>query len=102
MKITLNGYLQAMIVAISNPKAIVFLTALLPQFVDIEKALLPQFSQLIGTLMLFSFLFLMGYALLFYRMKDWLQKPGSGNTFNRISGTVFVGFGLLLATSSKE
>ena len=95
-------FFQAMTVAISNPKAVVFLTALLPQFMDVETALLPQFSQLIGTLMLFSFLFLMAYALLAYRIKDWLRKPGSGNTFNRISGSIFVGFGLLLAASSKE
>jgi threonine/homoserine/homoserine lactone efflux protein len=95
-------FIQAMTVAISNPKAIVFLTALLPQFMNVKNPLLPQFVQLMGTLMFFSFLFLMAYALLAYKIKDWLKKPGSGKTFNRISGFIFVAFGLLLATSSQK
>jgi threonine/homoserine/homoserine lactone efflux protein len=95
-------FFQAMTVAISNPKAIVFLTALLPQFMTVDQALLPQFIQLMATLMFFSFLFLMGYALLAYKVKDWLKKPGSGRTFNRISGSVFIAFGLLLASSSQK
>ncbi len=95
-------FFQGMTVAISNPKAIVFLTALLPQFMSVEQSLLPQFIQLMATLMFFSFLFLMAYALLAYKVKDWLKKPGSGTTFNRISGSIFVAFGLLLATSSQK
>ena len=50
-------FFQALGVAISNPKAIIFLTALFPQFINIEKALIPQFSTLIAILMFFSFLF---------------------------------------------
>jgi len=95
-------FFQAMTVAISNPKAIVFLTALLPQFMSVENSLLPQFIQLMAVLMFFSFLFLMAYALLAHKVKDWLKKPGSGKTFNRISGFIFVAFGLLLATSSQK
>ncbi len=95
-------FFQAMTVAISNPKAIVFLTALLPQFMIVDQSLLPQFIQLMATLMFFSFLFLMGYALLAYNVKDWLKKPGSGKVFNRISGSVFIAFGLLLASSSQK
>ena len=64
-------YLQAMGVAVSNPKAIVFLTALFPQFLSIDKALVPQFLLLIATLMMFSFAFLMGYALLAHRARAW-------------------------------
>jgi len=52
-------FLQALGVALSNPKAIVFLTALFPQFIIAHKALVPQFTVLIATLMLFSFSFLM-------------------------------------------
>ncbi len=95
-------FLQAMTVAISNPKAIVFLTALLPQFMTVDQSLIPQFIQLMATLMFFSFLFLMGYALLAYKVRDWLKKPGSGRTFNRISGSIFITFGLLLASSSQK
>jgi len=95
-------FFQALAVAISNPKAIVFLTALFPQFINTEKALIPQFSILIATLMLFSFCFLMSYALLAQRIKCWLDKSERINNFNRASGLVFIGFGLFLARSSNK
>ena len=95
-------FLQAFAVAVSNPKAIVFLTALFPQFINIEESLIPQFSMLIGILMFFSFSFLMIYALLAHRAKNWLSKPNRMTIMNRTSGSVFIGFGALLATSSNK
>jgi threonine/homoserine/homoserine lactone efflux protein len=95
-------FLQAFAVAVSNPKAIVFLTALFPQFINIEETLIPQFSMLIGTLMFFSFSFLMMYALLAHKAKNWLSKPNRMTIMNRTSGSIFIGFGALLATSSNK
>ena len=95
-------FFQAFGVAVSNPKAIVFLTALFPQFIDIEQRLIPQFSILIITLMSFSFFFLMVYAVGAQRMKLWLNKSERITLFNRASGSIFIGFGLLLATASSK
>jgi len=95
-------FFQAFGVVMSNPKAIVFLTALFPQFININKALIPQFSMLIATLMIFSFSFLMFYALLAHNVKIWLTKPNRIKVVNRTSGSVFIGFGVLLATSSNK
>lgn len=95
-------FFRAMGVALSNPKAIVFLTALFPQFVNINDALIPQFSILIATLMIFSFSFLMSYALLAHKAKAWLNKPNRIKAVNRTSGSIFVGFGILLAASSNR
>ncbi len=86
-------------VAVSNPKAIVFLTALFPQFIDVSRPLPLQFAALISVLMLFSFSFLMGYALVAHQAKAWLNQPGRIRIFNRTSGSIFIGFGLLLATA---
>jgi len=95
-------FFQAIGVAISNPKAIVFLTALFPQFINTDQALIPQFILLIGTLMFFSFLFLMAYAVLALRAKGWLNQSARMTNFNRATGSVFIGFGLLLAASSNK
>ncbi len=81
---------------------IVFLTALFPQFINIEQALIPQFTLLIATLMCFSFSFLMSYALLAHNAKIWLASPGRIKVVNRTSGAIFIGFGLLLATSTNK
>jgi len=95
-------FFQAFGVAMSNPKAIVFLTALFPQFVNIDQALLPQFSMLIGVLMSFSFSFLMLYAVLAHSARTWLNQPNRVNVVNRTSGSIFIGFGILLAASSNK
>jgi len=94
-------FFQAFGVAMSNPKAIVFLTALFPQFVNIHQPLVPQFSILISTLMVLSFSFLMLYAFLAHNTKIWLSEPGRLKVFNRASGSLFIGFGALLAASSN-
>ncbi len=95
-------FFQAMAVAISNPKAIVFLTALFPQFVSVKEPLIPQFTILMCTLMFFSFLALMVYALMAQRMKGWLSQSERMQNFNRATGSVFIGFGVLLAGSANK
>jgi threonine/homoserine/homoserine lactone efflux protein len=95
-------FLQAYFVAVSNPKAVVFLTALLPQFIDTQLALIPQFMMLIATLMGFSFFFLISYALLAHRARAWMSHPERIKVLNRASGGIFIGFGVLLATSSNR
>lgn len=93
-------FLQALGIAVSNPKAIVFLTALLPQFMVVDQPIFMQFVLLISILMLFSFSFLMLYSALASQAKGWLTKPGRVRAVNRTSGSIFVGFGILLAISS--
>ncbi|MFO7749381.1 MAG: LysE family translocator [Desulfobacteraceae bacterium] len=95
-------FLQAFGVAVSNPKAIVFLTALFPQFIDVGTPLIPQYSVLILTLMAFSFSFLLFYSVLAHQAKGWLSKPGRQVALNRTSGTIFIGFGILLAASTNK
>jgi len=92
-------YFHALGIALSNPKAIIFLTALFPQFIQAQSPLLPQFTALISTLMVFSFGFLMLYAFLAHSARNWLLKPGRLKICNRTSGSIFVGFGCLLASS---
>jgi len=95
-------FFQAFGVAVSNPKAIVFLTALFPQFLNINAPLMPQFFILISTLMTLSFSFLMFYALLAHKIKIWLATSNRVRIVSRTSGAIFVGFGVLLATSSNK
>jgi len=95
-------FLQAFGVAISNPKAIVFLTALFPQFIDIGTPVIQQFSVLIITLMAFSFSFLLFYSVLAHQAKGWLSKYRRLKAVNRMSGTIFIGFGIILAMSTNK
>lgn len=95
-------FIQALGVAVSNPKAIVFLTALFPQFILVDQPLISQFLNLVMTLMGFSFSFLMFYAFLAYKAKNWLAAPARMKWFSRTSGSAFIGFGVLMAASSRN
>jgi len=95
-------YFQALAVSLSNPKAIGFLTALFPQFIDTNQALVPQFTVLITVLIGFSILFLMLYSLAAHTLRAWLRRSNRIRMFNRISGSVFIGFGLALAAASNR
>jgi homoserine/homoserine lactone efflux protein len=90
----LKAFVQGLLVAISNPKAILFFTALFPQFIDLSKPIMIQFVILTTTFMFFSFLILISYARSAHFAKSWFAKKGRALWLNRISGTIFIGFGL--------
>jgi homoserine/homoserine lactone efflux protein len=89
-----KSFVQGLLVAMSNPKAILFFTALFPQFIDLSKPILIQFIILTTTFMFFSFFILVFYALSAHSAKSWFAKSNRAIWLNRISGTIFITFGL--------
>lgn len=85
------------LVSLTNPKAILFFGALFPQFVRTDLPLLPQFATLVALSLCASLSCLLGYVWLASRARRWLQRPGAVRWINRLTGTVFIGFGLVLA-----
>jgi threonine/homoserine/homoserine lactone efflux protein len=88
-----NGFL----VAGSNPKAILFAAALLPQFIDAGHATLPQFGILVGTFAVIEVSWYLVYAGCGTRIGSKLRSRSVAKTFNRLTGGVFVGFGAMMA-----
>ncbi|RDU98255.1 LysE family translocator [Trinickia dinghuensis] len=88
-----NGFL----VASSNPKAILFAAALLPQFIDASKATLPQFGVLVATFAVIEVSWYLVYALCGARIGTTLKSGRVARAFNRLTGGVFVGFGAMMA-----
>ena len=91
-----KSFVQGLLVAISNPKAILFFTALFPQFIDLSKPIFAQFIILTTTFMFFSFTVLVIYALSAHSAKGWFAKSNRAIWLNRISGTIFITFGLAI------
>ena len=87
-------FIQGVLVAVSNPKAILFFTALFPQFMDLSRPVGIQFFILTVTFMVYSFIALVFYALSARFTRVWFSRPGRALWFNRISGTVYIAFGL--------
>jgi len=98
---TYDLFKQAFVVAISNPKALIFLMALFPQFINASHTFVPQFLVLITTLMFFSFSFLSMYALLARRLQSLLNDTSYMRLYNYISGGIFVVFGIFLISADE-
>lgn len=91
-------YREAFLMATTNPKPILFFTALFPQFINAKVSLLPQFFVLTGIFMTLSFIALIGYALIGVRARHLLLRPHFAKWVNRVVGTVFISFGAVLLT----
>ena len=94
-------YSQGVFVALTNPKAIVFTTALFPQFIVVSEPLLQQFSLLVISFMALSFSCLSAYALLAQRAKSGTKRIVSDKALGKIFGSSFIGAGCFLAATSK-
>jgi threonine/homoserine/homoserine lactone efflux protein len=85
---------QGALSAITNPKAILFFAAFLPQFIDPSRSLLGQFLVMAGTFAAIEFATEMAIASVAHRISPWLRRVG--RRFNQACGGVFVAIGALL------
>ncbi len=97
----LKHYVSGFIVGSSNPKAILFFTALFPQFISPEQSLLSQYIIFTATFIVMEFSWLAIYAFLGAKSSNWLFARGRAKVFNRVTGGVFIGAGTVLSTATK-
>lgn len=88
---------QGMMVAASNPKAILFAVAFLPQFINPENAQLPQFGILLSTFAVIEISWYFIYAISGKSLAVYLQRASVLRVFNRATGGAFVGFAAMMA-----
>ena len=94
-------FVEGLLVNLANPKAIVFIAALTPQFIDPTRQQWLQFLIIAATLCTVDIMVMSGYALLATRLRHWLHDPKTLKAQNRFFGGVFVGAGLLLASTGR-
>ena len=100
-RLTQRGlFVEGLLVNLTNPKAIVFMAALTPQFVDPARPQALQFLIIGLTMCGVDTLVMSCYALLAARLARWLHAPGALRAQNRLFGGIFVGAGVLLAGSN--
>ncbi len=95
-------FLEGFLIAITNPKAILFFTALFPQFINLKSDLASQFLIMTFTFMSMSFLVLSTYGLLAYKTKKWFSSHKRAIWFNRTVGSLFVLLGMALLQLKAE
>jgi homoserine/homoserine lactone efflux protein len=94
-------FFHGVVVQGANPKALVFFTAFLPQFVNPAAPLAPQIAMLAMTSILIEFGVLAGYAALASRASHFAQHPRFVSVLDRVSGGLLIGAGIGLAALKR-
>lgn len=89
---------RGFLVNVSNPKALIFMLAVLPQFIDPHAALLPQYLTITATMITVDLLVMAGYTGLAARVLRLLRTPRQQRRMNRTFAGLFIGAATLLAT----
>ncbi|MBP2837506.1 homoserine/homoserine lactone efflux protein [Dickeya parazeae] len=92
---------RAILVNLTNPKSIVFLAALFPQFIIPHQPQAMQYLVLGVTTVVVDVIVMIGYATLARRIALWLKGPRQLKQLNRTFGSLFILVGALLATARK-
>ncbi len=94
-------FTQAAIVTAGNPKAIVFFTAIFPQFIDQNSGFITQSIILIGVGSIIAFSCFMLYAVSGQKIVNLFSKASVGQYINKAIGSSFIAAGIGLAASNK-
>lgn len=96
-RIFLNGFVLQM----ANPKALLFFTALLPQFIDPAQALATQVAVLAATSVVMELVILLGYGAVAARASVIAVRPRFAALANRLAGSMLIAAGLGLARARR-
>lgn len=91
-----DRFRRGFLVALSNPKAVIFFTALFPQFMTSGAPQGPQLLILGTTFFVIEASWQFAYASGGARLSGWLRSERHMRLVNRLSGGAFTGAGVLL------
>ncbi|EOC0108583.1 homoserine/homoserine lactone efflux protein [Cronobacter dublinensis] len=92
---------RAVFVNLTNPKSIVFLAALFPQFIVPHQPQVMQYVVLGVTTVAVDIIVMIGYATLATRIGGWIKGPHQMKALNKVFGSLFMLVGALLATARR-
>lgn len=91
---------RGLLVNLTNPKAIIFFLALMPQFIDVDQPLMIQYLVIAATLVGIDIVVMWGvFAGAAHAVRQLTRNPAGQLALNRIFGTLFIAVGVGLALS---
>lgn len=95
-----SRFLQGLLVNLTNPKGLLFLLALIPQFLDPNTPQLPQLIIISTTLMGAEACIMTGYSGLAARLRQRLSHPLAVLWQQRLAGSALITAGLVLSVAT--
>ncbi|WP_032399999.1 homoserine/homoserine lactone efflux protein [Rhodococcoides fascians] len=89
---------RGFLVNASNPKAVVFMVAVLPQFLDPTRPLITQYLAIAATMVVVDMLVMTGYTSLASRVLRMMRSQRQQKTMNRTFAGLFFAAATFLAT----
>ena len=93
-------FLQALLVNITNPKGLVFLLALIPQFMDPSKPQLPQLVVIGATLLAAEAFVMTGYSGLAATLRHRFADPVAMLWQQRLAGSALIAAAMVLSAAT--
>ncbi|HGG65590.1 MAG TPA: LysE family translocator [Rhodobacteraceae bacterium] len=95
-------FTHGFLVEFSNPKALLFFSAILPQFLNVEKPIAQQFFIMWATAFLLQWVIYSGYAYLGHRLVKGGVKSWIINMINKTAGAALIFAGIKMASVSAN
>lgn len=97
-------FIQGFLVSLSNPKTILFFSAFLPQFISAQGSYdyIQQMSVLSLSFLILAMVLDSAYAMAAPVLKQLLKNSNQGRLQHGISGLLFIGASLLLASTRRS
>ncbi len=94
-------FARGLLVALSNPKTIVFFTAFLPQFIDQRLPAGPQLAAMCVVSVCLAAASDSAWAVASGLGRAWFMRPKQAKLLGRLSGTVLIGGGIWLSLARR-
>jgi len=94
-------FIKGFILEISNPKALLYFSALLPQFIDINQAIIPQIVIFAFICFILDFLCYAFYGYLGWKSQQIAMKAWVLKLINKTAGSMLIFAGLKMATVER-
>jgi homoserine/homoserine lactone efflux protein len=95
-------FMEGFLIAVGNPKGILFFTALFPQFINLSTASVNEFTVVFVTLAAIAFVGFLMYAALASRLRCMFHIRWFRKAYNRVTGGAFIGCGLAMVLAKSN
>jgi threonine/homoserine/homoserine lactone efflux protein len=99
---TKSVLLNSFLIAVSNPKGLIYFGALFPQFISYDKPIGIQFFILTLTFLTIDLMWMFAYAIAGNKIMHWLKPPRHQIWFNSLSGLILIIAAIFMALSGKN